>query len=305
MNPNVSICIPAYEEPELLRKLLNSIIIQSYEDYEVIITDDSTSNCVRNVVKRFEKDRRIKYYKNSERKGSPENWNEAIKHASGEYIKIMHHDDWFSSQDSLQEFVRMMEENPDVNFAFCASNGIDRNGQLVSIHSLNRRQLKKLANDPNCLFNKVCIGAPSATIYRSNLGIYFDRKLKWHVDIDFYIRVLNCNKNFIFNPDPLVCVSTISSNRITNECINNREINLFEYFYLFQKIETNKVFDYKYLKSIIMKLLRYEVRSEYELIKLGIREPLSPILRLSIVINKFILRYKKPIKCIRNLFRLI
>jgi len=305
MNPKVSICIPAYEEPELLRNLINSIIIQSYEDYEVIITDDSTSNCVRNVIKSFEKDRRIKYYKNSERKGSPENWNEAIKRTAGQYIKIMHNDDWFNSQTSLQEFVGMMEENPNVNFAFCATNIIDEKGCKKSIYSPTRRELNKLARNPKCLFNEVTIGAPSVTIFRSNLGIYFDKKLKWYVDVDFYIRVLNCNKKFIFSAEPLVCVSGGSSHRVTSECINNREINLFEYLYLFQKIEANNIFDYKYLKSIVLKLFRYKVKSEYELMKLGIKEPLSPVIRTAIVINKFLLRYKEPIKNISNWFRSI
>ncbi|MCK4395679.1 MAG: glycosyltransferase family 2 protein [Candidatus Marinimicrobia bacterium] len=305
MNPKVSICIPAYEEPELLRKLLNSIIIQSFENYEVIITDDSTSNCVRDVVKSFEKDSRIKYYKNSERKGSPENWNEAIKHASGKYIKIMHHDDWFSSQNSLQKFVGMMEENPNVNFAFCATKIIDGKGCLKSIYSPTKRELNKLARNPNCLFNGVSVGAPSVTIYRNNLGIYFDRKLKWYVDVDFYIRLLSCNKKFIFCPEPLICVSTSSSHRVTNECLNNKEVDLVEYFYLFQKIETSKVSDYKYLQLIVLKLFKYNVKSGHELIKLGIREPFSPILRLSIVINQFLLKFKGPIKNIRNWFRSI
>jgi len=302
MYPKVSICIPAFEEPELLRKLLNSIVIQTFTDYEVIITDDSLSDSVKNIVKDFKNFNRIKYYKNAERKGSPENWNEAIKNASGQYIKIMHHDDWFSSKSSIQEFVRMMEENPNVDFAFCSTRNVDGKGCIMSIHSLNRRELNKLAHNPNCLFNKVGIGAPSVTIYRSDLEIYFDRKLKWYVDVDFYIRILKHNKKFIFSSEPLVCVSTGSSHKVTNECINNREINLFEFFYVFQKIEMNNIFDYKYLKPIILKLLRYNVKSEYELIKLGIKEPLSHILQIAIVINKFLLRYKEPIKNIRNWF---
>ena len=300
MNPKVSICIPAFEEPELLRKLLNSIIIQSFKDYEVIITDDSISNYVKEVVESYKKDRRIKYYKNSERKGSSENWNEAIKRSSGKYIKIMHHDDWFAFPNSLLEFVRMMEENPHVDFAFSATMIVDEKGFNKSIYSPTKRELKKLTRNPKNLFNKVTIGAPSVTIYRRNLEIYFDRKLKWYVDVDFYIRVLGFNKEFIFTPKPLVCVSNGSSHRVTNECLNKIEVDLFEYLYLFRKIETNKIVDYKYLKTIIIKLLKYNVKSEYDLIKLGIKEPLSNILRIAIVINKFLLKYKEPIKNIRN-----
>lgn len=305
MSPRVSICIPAYREPDLLRKLLNSIIVQTFEDYEVIITDDSVNNIVHNVVKDFEKDRRIKYFKNPKTKGSPENWNEALTHASGKYIKIMHHDDWFSSQSSLQEFVRIMEENPDVILSFCATDVIDENGILKYTYSPSPKDLKKLARDPYCLFDKVTIGAPSVTIFKNNLGILFDANLKWVVDIDFYIRVLSTNNRFIFCPKPLVCVSSEALTRVTNECVGNREINLFEYFYLLQKIETKKLSDYRYLKFIVHKLFTFNVNSKDDLIKLGIKEPLSLLIRAAIIISMSLLRNKKPIMMFRNFLRSI
>jgi len=305
MTPIVSICIPAYREPDLLRKLLNSIVIQTFDDYEVIITDDSVNDIVQNVVKDFEKDGRIKYFKNSETKGSPENWNEALKHASGKYIKIMHHDDWFSSQSALQEFVRIMEENPDAILSFCATDVIDENGILKYTYSPAPKDLKKLARDPYCLFDEVTIGAPSVTIFKNNLGILFDPKLKWVVDIDFYIRVLNTNPKFVFCPKPLVCVSSEALNRITNECLNNRDVNLFEYFYLYQKIETKNLSDCKYLMFIVRKLVAFSVKGKDELITLGIKEPFSLSIRAAIIISAFLLRNKKTILTLRNLLRAI
>lgn len=302
MIPKVSICIPAFNEPELLKKLLNSIITQSYVDFEVIITDDSKGNCVKKVIESFKKDIRIKYYQNLVRKGSPENWNTAIKHAIGEYIKIMHHDDWFTDAYALEKFVKKLDENPDTDFAFCATNSINGKSEIKSIYFPNKKELKKLARNSEYLFNGVTVGAPSVTIYRKNVDIYFDRKLKWYVDVDFYIRLLNNNKKFIFISEPLVCVSTSSKHRVTNECINNKEVDLLEYLYLFQKIKTNKIFDYKFLKPIIIKLLKYKVKSKGELIKLGISEPFSHIIIIAIAINKLLLRYKKPIQNIKNVF---
>jgi glycosyltransferase involved in cell wall biosynthesis len=303
MTPTVSICIPAYREPDLLRKLLNSIIIQTFEDYEIIITDDSVNDIVHNVVKDFEKDGRIKYFKNRKTKGSPENWNEVLRHASGKYVKIMHHDDWFSSQSSLQEFVRIMEENPDIILSFCATDVIGEDGFLKFTYSPSQKDLKKLARDPNCLFNKVTIGAPSVTIFKNNLGIFFDANLKWVVDIDFYIRVLSANNKFVFCPKPLLCVSSEALNRVTKECLENREINLFEYFYLYQKIETKKLSDLKYLKFIAHKLFAFNVHSKDDLIKLGIKEPLSLTIRAAVIISASLLRNKKPIMMLRNLLR--
>ena len=51
MNPFVSICIPAYKRISYLKRLLESIIIQTYKDYEVIITDDSDNDSVKDLLK--------------------------------------------------------------------------------------------------------------------------------------------------------------------------------------------------------------------------------------------------------------
>ena len=61
-------------------------------------------------------------------KGATGNWNEAVRHASGEYIKIMHHDDWFTDRDCLARFVEMLEEHPEADLAFCGSRQVMLDG---------------------------------------------------------------------------------------------------------------------------------------------------------------------------------
>lgn len=290
-------------EPELLRRLLNSIAVQSFDDYEVIITDDSVDSRVSDVVAEFARDGRIKYFKNVETKGSPGNWNEAMRYATGLYVKIMHHDDWFRGPGSLGEFVRLMDENPDVNLGFCAAEVVDENGYSVSTYTPSPGALEQLARDPCCLFHKVAIGAPSVTILKNGLGILFDTKVKWVVDIDFYIRLLMIDKKFIFYPTPLVCVSAEAPNRVTNACVTNREVNLFEYFYLLQKIETGKLSDYKYLKFIVRKMVSFDVTSKRDLTELGVKEPLSRLIRTAILLSICLLKLKRPAIRIRDLFR--
>lgn len=104
----VSICIPAYKHIDFLRRCLNSILEQRFTDYEVVITDDSPDDSLQKLVEEYS-DERIKYFKNKKALGSPLNWNEGIKKANGEYIKILHHDDWFSSPDSLEKYVRLLD----------------------------------------------------------------------------------------------------------------------------------------------------------------------------------------------------
>jgi glycosyltransferase involved in cell wall biosynthesis len=290
-HPKVSICIPTYKQPDFFRRALQSVFIQSFDDYEVIITDDSPDESVEHVVKGFQPNIKLKYYKNKERKGSPENWNEAIRLASGEYIKILHHDDWFPDKNSLIEFVKMLDENPNADFAFCSSLVCGPDQKVKYLHLPTEKQLNKLKSNPSYLFPKNIVGAPSATIYRSKLNKKFDTKLKWVVDIDFYISVLKDNKNFIFCPNPLVCTTDGASHQVTNECQNDKNIELFEWFYLYDKIKKYPSIDFRNFIFFWDILYKYKVRSIYEIKELGIQSP-PHILEAIILLQKILYTFR-------------
>lgn len=236
MNPKVSICIPTYKQTNYLRKTLESILTQKFTNYEVIITDDTPDDSVRNFIQKFKFGNKIKYFKNKNKLGTPENWNEAIRQSSGEYIKIMHHDDWFKDENSLAKFVLLLETNPNVDFAFSSSEAMNREKNFYFLHSLNKTQEKNLFDNPNILFFGNIIGAPSATIYRKKINLKYDKELKWLVDIDFYMTVLKNNKNFIYYENPLVQITADGIHQITKEVQNNIPLQIKEYLYLYKKI---------------------------------------------------------------------
>ena len=97
--PLISICIPAYKRIEFLQRLFNSIAIQTYKDYEVIITDDSPDESVSTFIKNYGAIDNVLYFRNLITLGTPENWNESIRKASGTWIKLMHDDDWFAKEN--------------------------------------------------------------------------------------------------------------------------------------------------------------------------------------------------------------
>jgi glycosyltransferase involved in cell wall biosynthesis len=294
MSPvKISICIPAYREPELMSRLLKSVFDQSFGNFEVIITDDSPDDCVKDVVRDFTRDNRLRYIRNSVRKGSPENWNESMRYARGDYIKIMHHDDWFATKDSLEQFVRSVDSRPEVEFAFSSSLNIHRDEQIQSIHRLSQEDLRLLRKDPNNLFHKVGIGSPSATIFRRGLGIEFDPRLQWTVDIDFYIRMLSRVKGYEYIDKPLVCVSDLAGYRVTRVSNNVKEIDLFEHIYLFKKIQKGAWSDFRYFNFLFRRLvLKYNVLEESEVIDLGIPAPLPIPLRAAIAASRLLKRIR-------------
>lgn len=244
----VSICIPAYKHIGFLKRCLDSIIEQEFSDYEVVITDDSPDNSLQKFIETYS-DKRIKYYKNEKALGSPKNWNEGIKRAKGEYIKILHHDDWFSSPQSLGKFVKLLEENPNANIAFSASCDINANNEKKT-HIANETFLSSLREERETIYTGNQLGAPSVCIFR-NKNYTFDPNLIWLVDIDFYMQVITGKESFAFTPEILVNIG-VSEFQITRQCLTEAKVRISEKIYLYKKYNLNNKSD-KYRKS----LLRY------------------------------------------------
>ncbi|MFZ5593836.1 MAG: glycosyltransferase family 2 protein [Pseudomonadota bacterium] len=90
----VSICIPTYNGQEYLQECLDSILIQTYPDTEILIVDDcSTDDTVRIVEEYAIRDNRIRLIKNEQNLGLVGNWNRCIELAQGEWIKFVFQDD--------------------------------------------------------------------------------------------------------------------------------------------------------------------------------------------------------------------
>ena len=104
-SPFISICIPTYKNVDYLQRLLQSVIIQTFKDYEIVITDNSPDNSVEQFVKESGEKLSIRYYKNDPPTNMGENFNRVLQKATGEWIKIMHDDDWFADKNSLQQLI--------------------------------------------------------------------------------------------------------------------------------------------------------------------------------------------------------
>jgi FkbM family methyltransferase len=232
----VSICIPTYNNVDLVKRALGSVLNQAFLDYEVIIADDSDHDAVKAFVLAIN-DARVRYVKNPVQLGSPANWNAAVRLAQGEYIKILHHDDWFTSSDCLGKFVQLLVDHPQSVLGFSASQACYADQTFAFLHVLSQQQLLALNQDPSCLFFANFIGAPSATIFRRVDALPFDNALKWLVDVDFYIRILAKKEYaYAYTSVPLISIAIEGSHKVTHECSGNKAVEVFEYTHLFKKI---------------------------------------------------------------------
>lgn len=224
--PKVSICIPAYNNLSGIKRLLESIQIQDFNDYEIIITDDTTDDSISSFIQSLNNNSII-YVKNLKQLGSPENWNAALSLATGAYIKIMHHDDWFTFSDSLTKFIDLLERDKESQFAFSGSRQFELSTSTFFDRSITTKQVSLLKNDIRLLIAGNFIGAPSATIFKRN-NLRFDKALKWLVDIDFYINYLKGTTSLLYTKEPLVSIG-ISDSQVTQTCVNDKQLLCSEY----------------------------------------------------------------------------
>ncbi len=249
----ISICVPSYNNADEVRRLLESIVIQEYKDYEVNISDDSTNDEIEKLVDGYQK-LNIKYIHNSKPLGHIFNWNAAIRMAQGEYIKIMFSDDWFVDRHSLGGFADMLDNAPEASIAFSGSRQVMPNGQstdnmqhVTGEHKLASYDrfapddyIEGLKKDYRRLFLSNQIGAPSATIYRKGrFPTLFDEQSNWASDMFLYFDLLEKNSNFVYTRKPLIAIG-VHENQYTESFSQKDERIYNDYKYMYTKYGLNR-----------------------------------------------------------------
>ncbi|MBD3903819.1 glycosyltransferase [Chryseobacterium sp. Ch-15] len=272
--PKVSICIPTYNNLEAFKKCLDSVLMQTYTDYEVVVTDDSSNGEIKNYLNENSNRENIFYFKNKKTLGSPENWNEAIRKSKGEYIKILHHDDWFTHENSLEIFVQLLDKNPISAIAFVASKNINlENNMIINYNRPSKEKIEEIKNNPVTLLNGNFIGAPSATIFRKNNFSIFDSNTIWFVDIDFYIQILLQNNNLIFSEIDAISIGA-SPTQITKSVESNKTINIVEHFYLLNKWGIKKIITSPIEQTTYSLIKKFKIKNTQDIRKLGFKDSL-------------------------------
>lgn len=110
-----SIIVPAYK-PNYLKECIDSLLAQTYTDFELIIVNDASPYDLDSIIKQFN-DKRIRYYKNEKNYGAVEmvkNWNHCLEYATGEYVINMGDDDRLAPL-CLEDYVNLIKKYPSFN----------------------------------------------------------------------------------------------------------------------------------------------------------------------------------------------
>jgi len=182
--PFFSIAIPTYEMggygEEFLTNSLSILSKQTFKDFEVIVSDHSQNDIIKDLCDRWSEILEIKYYRNTHKiGGSSPNINNAINHSNGKWIKILFQDDFLFSKDSLELLKNHIGKNKDkIWFATGCEHSNDGS-------TFYRPFYPSWTNDIHLGNNR--ISSPSVITIKNNSDkCYFDENLIWLMDVDFY-----------------------------------------------------------------------------------------------------------------------
>ncbi|MDD5005988.1 MAG: glycosyltransferase [Candidatus Omnitrophica bacterium] len=198
--PVFSIIIPAYNQGWLLKKALESVLRQEFDNYEVIIIDDGSTDNTREIVNSFQ-DVRIKYYyQNNSRLAIARNT--GIKHAKGKYVAFLDADDiWYS--EKLKKCYEIIMKNPDKDLICHNEIMKDISGRIIRnlfYGPYETGMFRRLLFKGNCL-------SPSATVVKKDVlvdvGMFRENPEFFSVeDYDLWLR-LSKEYKFYFIPEIL------------------------------------------------------------------------------------------------------
>lgn len=130
MNPTVSFVVPCYKLAHLLGECIQSILAQTFQDFEIIIMDDCSPDDTEQVAHSFA-DRRIRYIRNPKNLGHLRNYNKGIELSRGKYVWLVSADDRLMSPHVLEKYVRTMDAHPEIGYACCSGVEIRADDQVV------------------------------------------------------------------------------------------------------------------------------------------------------------------------------
>lgn len=224
--PFFSICIPVWgakgEGIDYLNDNLTSVKNQTFTDFEVVISDHSIDNSLYDFIELWKPLLNIKYIRCETGRGTiAPNCNNALKHATGRYIKFLYQDDFFYSEESLETIANHIQNNPDINWLVT---GCCDTHDLINITKV----IVPYYHD--CIhLGRNTIGCPSVlTIKNNNSKLLLDETLKFLDDVEYYKRYYD--KFGSPSIIPSICVGirvgAISATSLLNDEIRKKEYDL-------------------------------------------------------------------------------
>jgi glycosyltransferase involved in cell wall biosynthesis len=230
----VSICLLTYNRAAVLPRSIDSLLAQTYGDFELIINDDCSTDETERVARTFvEADHRVKYFRNSTNLRYAGNQNAAIERARGDLVAIVHDGDVYRS-DCFAQWVAALDAFPTVGIVFSASDALDENGNIICRYRHPYPPLiegKRMIDEMLRLYSSPIFGIVMVRKARLLVAGRFSERFPILSDVDMWMRLLLVSDAAYIN-EPLFQIHPRESNHI------NRGVNwkiMDEHYQIFRK----------------------------------------------------------------------
>lgn len=200
--PAVSVILPAYNCEKFIGKAIQSVLQQTFTDFELIIINDGSTDNTESIIHEFD-DQRIVYFRNSNNQGLVYTLNTAVSHANGKYIARMDADD-ICLRERLAKQKTFLDQNEDITVVASIIEFINEQEEKTGIWELDRQTITP-AQIRRAILKQNCIAHPTVMI-RSEIikQLKYKEYQKNIEDYDLWLRLLNRGYKITKLDEPLL-----------------------------------------------------------------------------------------------------
>jgi len=266
MQALVSIVIPTYNRAELLKETIDSVLNQTYKNYEILICDDGSTDKTKDMVLSYNNPKIIYFYQSNHGCPAPAR-NMGLKNAKGQYIAFLDSDDlWFPKKLEIQ--IAAFEKYPQI--LLIATNSVTippKKNPSLSLSSEKIVSFEELIH-ANIIMNSSVLMKQDVI---QNIGLLDERlEIRGIEDFDYWLRLLQFQqKSVMILPEPLVKYREHSSNLTVNQKTGSSREDFYlkqheQFKIIFEKFQTQyKALIIQVLHKNLIMAYSYKFQSQY------------------------------------------
>ena len=218
VKPLISVLIPSCNYARFIQKSIDSVLAQTYENIEVVVTDNCSTDDTMTVLRtRYADDSRVRVFENEENIGLVRNFNRALTHARGEFIVWLCVDDWFLERH-LERLAAVFERNPALDVVYTNVLFADEHQRTFAIKAETSQlpfdyiDIRDELPEMLATFCQLCL--PAALFRRELFEALgpLDETVPNCADWEFAIRCAAAGKRFAYLAEPSACVRAHDNN---------------------------------------------------------------------------------------------
>lgn len=191
MKDLVSIIMPSYNTAKYISESINSVINQTYQKWELIIVDDCSTDNTDEIIEKFLKDERIKYFKNEKNSGAAISRNKALREAKGKWIAFLDSDDLWT-EDKLEKQINFMEKN-NYSFSYTYYKEINENGGKIGVEIQGPKKITKVG-----MYNYCWPGCLTVMYDTKKIGLIQIKDIKKNNDYAMWLKIIKKSNCYLY-----------------------------------------------------------------------------------------------------------